>query len=246
MRLWSVGQAVQLRSWLELLSWRAEHYGKENVWPEYSELSCFACHHSIVPANESWRQAHGFPGRRPGDPAWNSSRYLVFSLLAKQIDPGAAQGLEAHMRPLAGQMNTLTPSRTVVESEATAAVPIVQRIAERLDTMRYDQELVLRMLREISSNAEGISMADERVAAQATMAFQSLYIAYCKEAKPRNAVIVQSAINGLFQQLESPSLSTLIDSQPLCGESETCCELTATKRQGGPFFPSLSAIPTVR
>jgi hypothetical protein len=206
-RDWSTGQAVQLRASLERLSWRArgERYDKKDAWPEYSELSCFACHHALVPAKDSWRQAHEFPGRRPGDPAWNESRYAVFRLLAKQVDPAAAQQLDKHLAKLAGALSTLNSDRAAVAAEASLAAPIAQRMAERLAAMPYDQELALSMLQQITSDAENISLADERAAEQATMAIDSLYIAYSKEAKPKNADEVRSAINGLFQQLENPS-----------------------------------------
>jgi hypothetical protein len=206
-RDWSAGQAVQLRASLERLSWRAkgERYDKKDVWPEYSELSCFACHHALVPARDSWRQAHEYAGRRPGDPAWNESRYVVFRLLAKQVDAGAAQELEKHLATLAENMSTLNPDRTAVAAEAVAAEPIAQRMAERLASMSYDQGIALRMLQQITNDAETISLADERAAEQATMAIDSLYISYSKEAKPANAEQVRDAINGLFQQLENPS-----------------------------------------
>src|ERR1700736_3670256 len=206
-RDWSTGQAVQLRASLERLCWRAkgERYDKKDVWPEYSELSCFACHHALVPAKDSWRQAHEYPGRRPGDPAWNESRYVVFRLLAKQVDSAAAQDLDKHLATLARTMSTLNPDRAAVASEASVAAPIAQRMAERLAAMRYNQELALRMLQQITSDAENISLADERAAEQATMAIDSLYIAYSKETQPKNAEEVRGAINGLFQQLENPS-----------------------------------------
>jgi Cytochrome c554 and c-prime len=206
-RDWSTGQAVQLRASLERLSWRAkgERYDKKDVWPEYAELSCFACHHALVAAKDSWRQAHEYPSRRPGDPAWNESRYAVFRLLAKQVDPAAAQELDKHLTTLASAMSTLNPDRAAVASEASVAAPIAQLVAERLAAMPYDRELALRMLQQITGDAENISLADERAAEQATMAIDSLYIAYSKETKPKNAEEVRGAINGLFQQLENPS-----------------------------------------
>jgi len=206
-RDWSTGQAVQLRASLERLSWRArgERTDKKDLWPEYAELSCFACHHALVPAKDSWRQAHEYPGRRPGDPAWNESRYVLFRLLAKPVDSAAAQELDKHLTTLASTMSTLNPDRAAVASEASAAVPIAQRLAERLAAMSYDRELALHMLQQITGDAENISLADERAAEQATMAIDSLYIAYSKEANPKNAEEVRSAINGLFQQMENPS-----------------------------------------
>ncbi len=206
-REWSAGQAVQLAAAMDRLTWRAksERFDKKDVWPEYSELSCFACHHALGPAKESWRQEHGYTGRRPGDPAWNASRYVVFRLLAKQIDSANAQDLDRQLLVVSNEMSKLNPDRNVVASAASAAMPIAQRIAERLATMQYDQALVLGVLQRITDDAGNIALADERSAEQAVMALDSLYIAYSHETKPANAAEVRAAINGLFQQLENPS-----------------------------------------
>lgn len=206
-RDWSAGQAVQLRAEMDRLTWRAkgERFDKKDVWPEYSELSCFACHHALVPAKDSWRQEHGFAGRRPGDPAWNSSRYAVFRLLAKQIDSTNAQELDRRLLEVSDEMSKLNPDRNAVAASASAAAPLAQRIADQLAAMQYEQALVLRMLQRIPEDAETISLADERAAEQAAMAMDSLYIAYSKNAKPSNSEEVRAAINVLFQQLENPS-----------------------------------------
>ena len=206
-REWGAGQAVQLRAALERLTWRAknERFDKKDVWPEYSELSCFGCHHALGAAKDSWRQEHGYAGRRPGDPAWNASRYIVFRLLAKQIDSANAQELDRQMLLVSDEMGKLNLDRNAVAAAASAAAPLAQRIAERLATMPYDQSIVLRMLQRISDDAENIALADERAAEQATMALDSLYIAYSRETKPANAPEVRAAINALFQQLENPS-----------------------------------------
>lgn len=206
-RDWSVGQAVQLRAEMERLVWRArnERFDKKDAWPEYSELSCFACHHALGSAKDSWRQEHGFVGRRPGDAAWNGSRYAVFRLLAKQIDSASEQELDRRVLEVSDEMSKLNPDRTAVAASAAAAAPLAQRIAERLAAMQYDQAIVLRMLQRIPDDAEYIALADERAAEQAAMAMDSLYIAYSKDAKPANADEVRAAINELFQQLENPS-----------------------------------------
>jgi Cytochrome c554 and c-prime len=206
-RDWSAGQAVQLRAAMERLTWRSkgERFDKKDVWPEYSELSCFACHHSLGPAADSWRQVHGYTGRRPGDPAWNGSRYAVFRLLAKEVDATGAQELDRQLEAVANEMSKLNPDRNAVAAAATAAAPVAQRFAERLAAMPYDQALAMRTMQRITDEAESISLADERAAEQSTMALDSLYIAYSKSAKPANAAEVRAGINGLFQQLENPS-----------------------------------------
>jgi Cytochrome c554 and c-prime len=206
-RDWSTGQAVQLRAAMDRVAWRArgERYDKKNVWPEYSELSCIACHHSLTAAKDSWRQEHGYSGRRPGDPAWNESRYVVFRLLAKEVDAAAAQDLDQKVQAVSAEMSKLNPDRAAAASGAAAAAPVAQRFAEHLAVASYERGMVLRMMQSICDNAEEISLADERAAEQATMALDSLYIAYSKEAKPANAAEVRSSINALFQQLENQS-----------------------------------------
>jgi Cytochrome c554 and c-prime len=207
LRDWSAGQAVQLRAAMDRLTWRAknERSDKRDAWPEYAELSCFACHHSLGPAKDSWRQEHGYAGRRPGDPAWNGSRYVVFRVLARQVDPTAAQELDRRLAAVADEMSKLNPDRAVVASAATFAAPVAQRFAERLATMSYDSATALHAMQGITQDADAIALADERAAEQATMALDSLYIAYSKQANPANAAEVRNAINGLFQQLENPS-----------------------------------------
>jgi Cytochrome c554 and c-prime len=203
----ATGQAVQLRASMERLAWRANNQraDKKDVWPEYAELSCFACHHSLGPAKDSWRQEHGYEGRRPGDPPWNASRYAVFRHFAKQIDPASAQELDRQVLAVSTEMSKLNPDRGVVANAALAAASTAQQIAGRLATMQYDQAMTLHMLQRIAADAENIAISDERAAEQATMALDSLYIAYSKDAKPANDAEVRAAINALFQQLENPS-----------------------------------------
>src|SRR5579859_1576065 len=206
-RDWSAGQAVQLRAAMERLAWRAkgERFDKKDVWPEYAELSCFACHHSLGPAADSWRQKHEYTGRRPGDPAWNQSRFVVFRLMAQQVDSASAQELEKSLGAVSAEMSKLNPDRNAVAAAASSAAPFAQKLAGRLAAMQFDSALALHAMQRITEDAETISLADERAAEQAAMALDSLYIAYSKEAKPANAAEVRAAINGLFQQLEMPS-----------------------------------------
>jgi hypothetical protein len=207
-RDWSVGQAVQLRAAMERLAWRAGGQQSANgktPWPEYSELSCIACHHSLGPAKDSWRQEHGYAGRRPGDPAWNASRYAVFRILAKQVDAAGAQELDTQLTVVSKEMSKLNPDRANVNAAASSAAPIAQQFAQRLSNINYDQALALRAMQGITQDAENISLGDERTAEQAAMAIDSLYIAYSKQANPSNAAEVRAAINSLFSQLEIPS-----------------------------------------
>jgi hypothetical protein len=197
----TVGQAVQLRESLLRLASRAR--GK--VWPEYSELKCEACHHSLTPPEQSWRQARGYPGRRPGDPPWNASRYTVFRNVVHQLDGAEADQLDSGLTQLAQLMSQLNPDRDAVSSAATNSAHIADELAGKVRAASYDPALTLRLLQKISGDADDISAQGEQSAAQAAMALQSLFVAYDRDQKPQNSAEVRAAITALFEQLQNLS-----------------------------------------
>jgi hypothetical protein len=200
-REWSTGQAVQLQESLTQLASRAQ----EKIWPEYSELECYACHHSLGPADQSWRQARGYANRRPGNPPWNAARYVVFREIVRQVDESSSQELDKQLAHLANLMSDAGSDRAAVASEAKSAAVIAHDLALKLNHMPYDSATTLRLLHQITSDADYISNQDEHAAAQAAMAIQSLFVAYDRNEKVQNAQQVRAAISGLFDQLQAPS-----------------------------------------
>ena len=215
-RQWAVGQAVQLKESMNRLSRRVKGTeGKKGVvWPEYGELDCFACHHSLTPADESWRlrsvteNPRGGRGyyatRRAGDPAYNLSRVVVVQHVANEVDASTAKELQNTMKKLAALVGSLQPNRTEVEQVADQASNLAGRLADELRTASFDREKTARLLRAISGDADYIADQGERAAEQAAMALDSIYIAYAK-AGGASGGEARAAINGLFQQLENPS-----------------------------------------
>jgi hypothetical protein len=200
-REWGTGQAVQLRASMDRIAWRA----KGKYWPEYSELQCFACHHSLTAPEQSWRQERGYAGRRPGDPPWNGSRYIVFRELAHQVDNELSSRLDEQVAQLVKSLSQLNPDRDAVAAASASAAALSNQLVTRIEAQRYDAAMILRLLQRISDDAVEISNEGERAAEQAAMAFDSLFIAYSRTEKIANAAEVRAAINGLFQQLENPS-----------------------------------------
>jgi len=197
----TTGQAVQLRQSLLRLASRTR--GKN--WPEYSELQCYACHHSLTPPEQSWRQARGYPGRRPGDPPWNGSRYAVFREVVHQVDGSTADKLDAEILRLRKLMSQLNPDRDAVAAGAANAANLAQELSVKINSAPYDLAVTLRLLQTISNDADEIAGQGEHAAAQAAMALQSLFVAYDRNNKLPNSSELRSTISGLFQQLENPS-----------------------------------------
>ena len=214
-REWSIGQAVQLQESMSRLIRRAKGTeGKKGlVWPEYGELDCFACHHSLTAAEESWRLRSAtedprggrgyYQNRRAGDPAYNVSRVVVFQHMANEVDSTTSKQLQTTMMKLAALVGSLQPNRDDIEQLATQAGELSTKLAGELRNASFDREKTVRVMRAICGDADYISDQGERSAEQAAMALDSLYIAYAKaggsggDARP--------AIDALLHELDNPS-----------------------------------------
>ena len=197
-RSFSVGQIVHLRSSLERLARRV----KGPVWPEYGELECFACHHSLTRPEDSWRQSVGYENRRPGNPPLNTSRWTTARHVLAAFDPRAAEELKEVVTSLAREASRLRANEDQVVSLVSRAKPILDGAAARAATSKPDAVVAGRLLRAIASDAESIAAAGERAAEQAAMAMETLSrtLAESNEGGP-----VRAAFDELFQQFQSPS-----------------------------------------
>jgi hypothetical protein len=197
----ATGEAVELRESMARLAGRT--HGKN--WPEFSEMQCYACHHSLTPAEQSWRQARGYPGRRPGDPPWNASRYAVFRDVVGELAGAQAHPLDDQVTEVTTLMSTLNPDRDAVAAAAASVSRTTDAVVASVQGAAYDPAVTLRLLRKITGDAELISGQGEQSAAQAAMAIQSLFVAYDRDAKLADSAEIRAAIAGLFQQLQAPS-----------------------------------------
>lgn len=196
----AVGQAVQLREALNRLNRRAS--GPH--WPEFAEYECFACHHSLTTPEASWRQAAGYRSRPPGAPVWNPSTYAVFRHVAAGVDPGTMQQLTLQLVEVQ-RISGNPANKEDLAARAKDAAALTDQITQQLKSQPYDRNLTTKLLQEIADDSETISAEGERSAEQATMALDSLSLAYEKNEQVANQAQLRAAINDLFQQLGNPS-----------------------------------------
>jgi hypothetical protein len=198
---WGTGQAVQLRESLDRLARRAEG----PTWPEYAELECFACHHSLTAAGDSWRQERGYSGRRPGNPPWNEARVVVFRDLVGELHPNTAKRLSDDLMKLAGLMNQLNGNRAEIASTAKSAASLANDLAVQLENQPYDAAVTLRVMRRIASDSKMIAAQGERPAEQAAMALDVLYRAY-QQNNNQGLPGVRAPLDGLIELVkQNPS-----------------------------------------
>jgi cytochrome c554/c'-like protein len=207
-RNWSVGQIVQLREGLERLGRRtkgAPAANFANVWPEYGELDCFACHHSLTRPDDSWRQDLGYADRRPGNVPWNRARFAIARHVARVADPSVADKLEPGVEQLAAEVTKLQGDRARIAERTAGLKETLDALARRLSTAPADRNSAIRYARAITDDAERIANAGERSAEQAAMSLETLFGALTQNGKELDAAAVRATLDRLFQQLENPS-----------------------------------------
>jgi hypothetical protein len=197
----AVGQSVQLREHLA----RVERNAKSGIWPEYAELDCFACHHSLTAAKDSWQQERGYTNRKPGNPPYNLSRFVVLRQIAQEFDRAGVQQLQTSINNLYALVSTIGNDRNQVAAEAAKVQALASQLEAKVNVGTYDAALVKRLMKNISGDGEYIAMQGERAAEQAAMAIDSLFVTYSKNANVANATQVKAAIQGLFREVQNPS-----------------------------------------
>lgn len=200
-RVWAAGQAIQLREGLLQLERRA----RSGPWPEFAEMQCYSCHHSLPRAEESWRQERGYAGRRPGTPPWNESRWVVFRSLALAMDSGAAKQLDEDLARLAQGITRMESDRAALASTARGAADTADRLARQIESAKFDAAFTLQLQQRICADADSIAGHGERAAEQAVMALDSLFLVYSRNVRVSNQQEVRSTIQSLFQQVDKPA-----------------------------------------
>ncbi len=198
-RALAVGQAVQLREELR----RVARDAQSANWPEYSDLDCVACHHSLTSPQDSWRQQLGYTNRRAGNPPWNLSRYVILRAIVADDREGAQ--LTSAVERVYRLIGASPADRGQIAARAQESSEIATRVAMKMQSISMDSATALRMMKNISADADYISGQDERACEQAAMVLDSLWIAYQHVTQSPNDAAVHDAIHALFKQLEDPS-----------------------------------------
>ena len=198
---WAVGQATQLREGMKRVAWRA----RGNVWPEYAELECFACHHDLTPPERSWRQELGYTGRRAGDPPFNASRFAVFRHLAEKVNPSVAKQLDTDVQQVHAQMSKLSADREQLAKTAESAAATADSLVKSLTSQPVTRDTALATMRAIAADADHLSALGERTAEHAALAVDSMFLALSQSGGVPNQAGVRAAIDGLFKELQNPS-----------------------------------------
>lgn len=191
-RAWGAGQAAQLEEHLNRIAGRA----KDKIWPEYAEQRCDACHHSLTPPEESFRQQLGYPGRKAGNIPFNASRFSVYRVLLAHTTGDKA--LDGEMEKVFEQMSKLDPNRQEVAALAAKTAALAHERIAAVSGIKYDAALAKKLFQGIIAERERIASDGARAALQAAWALHLLI----EIGRQSNAIAKSSKVDGVLREID--------------------------------------------
>ena len=189
-RAWSVGQAMKFRDSLRNLARHAR--GEE--WPEFSEMSCYNCHHDLT--GSEWRQERGWPDRA-GLPAWSPQHWAMLRLLIGRVSSQSRDELDPIVRQIARGVSRMNDPAGVA-ANADRARAIAEALIPKIDALRWNDADVRSFMNAIAAETP----PDVHTAEQSALALQSLSSALTRR-DPRllRSAMVRS-IDALFDEVK--------------------------------------------
>ncbi len=189
-RAWAVGQAMKFRDSLDNLA----RHARGNEWPEFSDMSCFNCHHSLK--GSEWRQDRGWSDRA-GLPAWSPQHWAMLRILIGRVSSQSRDELD----PLVAQISRGVARMNDPEGVASAAErarKIVHDLVFKIDAMRWSDSDVRALM---------IAIADERAvdvhtAEQAALSLQSLASVLTRRNPRLLRSTMMQSIDALFEDVK--------------------------------------------
>lgn len=182
---WATGQIMAFRDSLMNLA----RHARGDKWPEFSDMSCFNCHHSLE--GSQWRQERGWSGR-PGLPAWSPAHWSVLRLI---IDASSRAQLDDLVAQIATSVSRMNDRDGVVQA-AEAAIRIVNNAKVKSDDPRT-------LMRTIAGDDDFLLRADVQSAEQTALALQSLSAALTRNNPRLLKSPMTEAIDALFAEVQN-------------------------------------------
>jgi len=189
-RAWATGQAMELRDSLANLA----RHARGEKWPEFSDMSCYNCHHSLK--TSGWRQERGWPGRA-GLPAWSPQHWAVMKLIASRVSPSTREQLDEALAQVATRVSRMNDPAATAEA-ADNARKLAHDLVIKVDALKWSDSDVRDLMRAITD----ASYPDVHSAEQAALSLQSLNSAIARKTPSHLKSATTKAIDDLFAEVQ--------------------------------------------
>jgi hypothetical protein len=166
-KVWAAGQLGTTRAALRVLQDRAARSAE--VWPEFAEYDCLACHHALGET-----RPRGLGGR-PGTLPWGTWYFSMPKALAALPAPWGRQELLPLLDQLAQEMARPRPNPQAVEKQAAALQDELTAWQANLRDAAFTPQQLTELLRVLARDDQKLGQAAWASADQLYLALNGLH-----------------------------------------------------------------------
>jgi hypothetical protein len=145
-KLWAIGQAVQVRELLRALA--DPQRNQDGIWPEFSVLDCYTCHHSMEEKRRPSGRARGL-GTDPGTPRLNDAGFLMLRHILVGVHPESSASMREGILKIHAAVSKSEGNRREIARDLAAFVDReVERIRQWDVGPRSLQKIALSLIEE--------------------------------------------------------------------------------------------------
>lgn len=193
-RAWAVGQAVAFHDSLDNLA----RHARGSKWPEFSDMSCYNCHHSL--RTSTWRQERGWD-QRAGLPSWSEQRWAVLRLILERTAPSTRAQLEPLVNTIQAKVGSMNDPAGVAAA-ADQASAIAERAVRAVEQRQWSDADIRAMLNALASDSGFLLRSDIHSAEQTALSLQSLAAVLTRRDPKAAGSPLMKSIDDLFTEIK--------------------------------------------
>ena len=197
-RAWAIGQGVAFRESLLQLARRAQ----SGSWPEFSEMDCYACHHSLKGKN--LRQVQQDKSKALGMPRWSAARFAMLRHIVSVFAPEERQTLHEQVDQLSNYIAHISTPAENVASTANRLAEAIAQVNQKIVRSKVDDAAVKRLIGMIAKDVPYLTEADFDSVEQAVMAINTLFTSMVQSDTAMAKGKVAKVIDNLYRDVEAP------------------------------------------
>lgn len=194
-RSWAVGQVAAFREGMRQLERRA----RSNHWPEFAEMNCYACHHSL--RDSEWRQERGYRFQA-GGPPWNPARYAVMRQLVSIYAPEERKRLDGQVERLAAAIAQLGTPPAQVAATASDLAKTMERIIPRIESGEATTATAKQMIDRIAGDVPYLIQSEVHSVEQAIMSISALVSALARQDTSLAEGAIAQTVDRLYDDVK--------------------------------------------
>lgn len=213
---WLSGQIVSAQKAAALLKQRANN--EKAPWPEFSEYSCYACHHDLSQpsfAGPNWRQVRAKSRDRMVMFPWNNWNHALAASAVESLKGQAAgQSLRTSMNALQAEMETFAASRSKVVGMAGNLENELAKFSSQIESQGISPADSRTLITGLTADGMVMQIKDWDRATQSYLALVALKNSMDGDANSLNSNLLDIRSNLFFPMTTTKEFQTIQFNSP--------------------------------